>query len=53
MMTTETVWIYESGDVVKKFKTADEAREWFKKNDSEGVAFKYEVATEGTGTTAG
>jgi hypothetical protein len=38
----KTVWIYEEGDVLKIFDTADEARAWFEVNDPEGVAFEYE-----------
>jgi hypothetical protein len=37
------VWIYESGDMVKKFKSEDDANEWFKIHDPEGVAFAYEL----------
>ena len=40
----KTVWIYESGDVVKSFDSEDEARAWFKENDPEGVAFKHELS---------
>jgi hypothetical protein len=45
-----TVWIYvdtnkPEGDIerLKVFVSADAANEWFKVNDPEGVAFKYEV----------
>jgi hypothetical protein len=40
---SDTVWIYEEGDVLKIFDTDDEAREWFKANDPEGVAFKHKL----------
>jgi hypothetical protein len=36
------IWIYESGDTVKKFKSEDEANAWFAIHDPEGVAFAYE-----------
>jgi ribosomal protein L34E len=46
----KTVWIYvdtnkKVGDVdhLKVFASADAADRWFKKNDSAGVAFRYEV----------
>ena len=42
-MTAKTVWVYEEGDVLKIFDTADEARAWFEKNDPEGVAFEHEL----------
>jgi hypothetical protein len=45
-----TVWIYTDtnkpeGDVerLKVFASADAANEWLEVNDSEGVAFAYEV----------
>ena len=45
-----TVWIYvdtnkEIGHVdhLKVFATSELADAWFKENDSEGVAFEYEV----------
>jgi hypothetical protein len=45
-----TVWIYvdtkkEVGDAdhLKVFASPDLAKEWLKENDSEGVAFEYEV----------
>jgi hypothetical protein len=41
--TGKTVWVYEEGDVVKIFDTADEARAWFEKNNPEGVAFEHEL----------
>jgi hypothetical protein len=44
------VWIYidpnkKVGDVdhLKVFASTDAAHEWFKKNDPDGVAFRYEV----------
>ena len=36
MARGKTVWIYEQGDVLEIFDTADEARAWFEKNDPEG-----------------
>ena len=42
-MTARTVWIYEEGDVLKVFDTADEARAWFEKNNPEGVAFEHDL----------
>jgi hypothetical protein len=46
----KTVWIYvdtnkKVGDVdhLKVFSNADVADAWFKKNDPEGVAFRYQV----------
>lgn len=48
-----TVWIYTDtdkpeGDVerLKVFATSDVADDWFKVNDPEGVAFKYEVMSD-------
>jgi hypothetical protein len=50
----KTVWIYvdpnkKASDVnhLKVFANADAADRWFEKNDSEGVAFRYEVLTAG------
>jgi hypothetical protein len=43
LMSARTVWIYEEGDVLKVFDTADEARAWFEKNNPEGVAFEHEL----------
>jgi hypothetical protein len=47
---TKAVWIYvdttkKAGDVdhLKVFASIDAADEWFKTNDPEGVAFRYEV----------
>lgn len=39
----KTVWIYERGETLKVFTSDDDARAWFKENDSEGVAFEHEV----------
>jgi hypothetical protein len=39
-MTAKTVWIYDEGDLLKAFDTADEARAWLEKNNPEGVAFE-------------
>jgi hypothetical protein len=48
----KTVWIYvdtnkKAGDVdhLKVFANPDAADEWFRENDPEGVAFRYEVLT--------
>jgi hypothetical protein len=38
-----TVWIYERGEELMVFATEDDAREWFKENDPEGVAFEHKV----------
>jgi hypothetical protein len=37
------VWIYESGDTIKKFASEDEANARFKIHDPEGVAWAYEL----------
>jgi hypothetical protein len=37
-------WLYESGEVCKTFDTEEQAQEWFKKNDPEGVAFLVDVS---------
>lgn len=39
----KTVWIYERGETLMVFDTEDDANAWFKENDPEGVAFKYDV----------
>lgn len=39
----KTVWIYERGETLKVFATDDDARAWFAKHDTEGVAFEHEV----------
>jgi hypothetical protein len=38
-----TVWIYERGETLKVFASADDANAWFKENDPEGVAFEHQV----------
>lgn len=38
-----TVWIYDQGEELKVFATAEAAETWFAANDPEGVAFEYEV----------
>ncbi|MDE5451351.1 hypothetical protein GWE18_00475 [Bradyrhizobium sp. CSA112] len=38
-----TVWIYQRGDEIKVFATAEAAQKWFDENDPEGVAFEHEV----------
>ena len=38
-----TVWIYDQGEELKVFATAEAAETRFAANDPEGVAFEYEV----------
>jgi hypothetical protein len=38
-----TVWIYDQGEDLKVFATAEAAQAWFDQNDPEGVAFEYPV----------
>jgi len=38
-----TVWIYDQGEELKVFATAEAAQAWFEENDPEGEAFEYDV----------
>lgn len=38
-----TVWIYECGDEIMVFATAEAAQAWFDENDPLGVAWEYPV----------
>ncbi|RZN21949.1 hypothetical protein [Bradyrhizobium sp. Leo121] len=43
-MTGKTVWIYDNGEIFKRFDSEDEAQAWFAIHDPEGVAFKHELS---------
>ena len=38
-----TVWIYDQGEELKVFATAEAAETWFADNDPEGVALEYPI----------
>ncbi len=48
-----TVWIYDHGETLKVFDTAEAASAWVKKHDPEGVAFEYDVEQLRPAGTAG